>query len=142
LAACAGEPETETVTRTQTQTQTQTQTVTSTAPAQTVTQTVSVTPGTETVTVLTPTGMFDDVEPEQLAERPTSLEGKKIFLVDISFSGSYDLADAMYDWFQRNRPELDVEVTTEFGSYNVAQEDVTWSKIRDENGVAAVVGGH
>jgi ABC-type glycerol-3-phosphate transport system substrate-binding protein len=136
LAACAGETETETVT------QTQTKTVTSTAPAETVTKTVTQTSGAETITVLTPTGDFDPVEAEQLAERPASLEGKKIFIVDISFSGSYDLAAAMGDWFARNRPDLDVEVTTEVGSYQVAQEDVTWSRIRDENGVAAICGGH
>ena len=129
-------------------------TVTSTAPGATTTVTAPGTTVTSTVTstvtgapsgiitVLTPTGYFAPVERQQLAERPTSLDGKKIYLVDISFSGSYDLADEMYNWFQDNRPDLDVTITTELGSYNVAQETPTWEMIRDNNGVAAIIGGH
>jgi hypothetical protein len=140
LAACAPEAVTETVTTTQTQTQTTTKTVEVPGPTKTVTVTTPAAPGP--ITVLTPTGEFAPVEREMLAERPASLEGKKIFLVDISFSGSYDLVDAMEEWFHNNRPDLNVEKTTEIGSYTVAQEEPTWERIRDENGVAAIVGGH
>jgi hypothetical protein len=128
LSACGGgETTTETVTQTETVA---------------TTQTVSITPGAEQITVLTPTGYFEPVELKQLTPRPDSLDGKKIYLVDITFSGSYDLAAEMYNWFKDNKPELDVTVTTEVGSFNAAREDETWSMIKDNNGVAAIIGGH
>ena len=133
----------------------QTTTTTVTGPTSTVTKTVtttveniktvSVVPSAQKITVLTPTGTTPIVKQKPLTPRPVSkLEDyNKVYLVDITFSGSYDLAKAMADWFRDNRPNVKLEVTTEVGSYNVADEDVTWKRIKDNwPSCAIVIGGH
>jgi hypothetical protein len=134
LAACAGEPATQTVTATATTTKT----------IETI-KTVSVTPAAAKLTVLTPTGTTPVVQNKALTPRPVNrLEDyNKVYLVDITFSGSYDMVKCMADWFRENRPNVKLEVTTEVGSYNVADEDVTWKRIKDNwPSCAIVVGGH
>jgi hypothetical protein len=129
----------------------QTTTTTVTGPTKTVTttveniKTVSVLPSAQKFTVLTPTGTTPVVKQKPLTPRPVNkLEDyNKVYLVDITFSGSYDLTKAMADWFRDNRPNVKLEVTTEVGSYNVADEDVTWKRIKDNSpSCAIVVGGH
>jgi len=161
LAACAGEETTKTVTQTAPGSTVtapgSTSTVTApgatktvTAPGATVTKTATVTttvtgaPSGE-ITVLTPFGYKPPVQNVPLNPPPFSrLEDyNKVYLLDITFSGSYELVATMTDWFHENRPNVNLESSVEFGSYNVADESVAFQKIKDNwPSCCIVVGGH
>jgi hypothetical protein len=131
LAACEGE--------------TETTTVTAPGATSTVTKTVTVTGATDEVTVLTPFGHKPPVQNKPLTPRPVSrLEDyNKVYLLDITFSGSYELAAVMADWIRENRPNVNLEVTTEPGSYNVVDETILFQQIKDNwPSCAIVIGGH
>jgi hypothetical protein len=147
LSSCAGTATTETVTKTVTgAATTSTVTATVTSPAKTVTITAPATiVAAPKLTVPNPCGYIAPIDRLSMAPRKAKLSDYgKIWIVDITFSGSYEMAAVIKEWFSANQPALNVEVTKEIGSYSVADEDTLWKKIQATpgGGAAIVVGGH
>ena len=65
-------------------------------------------------TVLNPTGNPPPIERRAMAPRPTSLDGKTIYLVDVTFNGGDLFLKEMEKWMKVHMPE----VTPIYRSYN------------------------
>jgi hypothetical protein len=120
----------------------------STTMTTTVTQNSTITvPATTTaaakMTVLNPCGTTPKVTRVPMAPRKANLtDYGTIYIVDITFSGTYELAACIKQWFTTNMPNLKVVVTKEIGSYLVADEDTLWKQIKAANGAVIMCGGH
>ena len=130
LGACA-------VDKTGTVTHTITSSVTS-AP-QTVTATVS--PQAGKITVMNPLGYPPLVEQKPMAERPASLDGKKVYLVDVTFDDGDIFLKEMQGWFTRNMPQVTPEFRTKKGLYS-SNDPGLWQEIKGSGGVMVMAIGH
>jgi hypothetical protein len=106
-------------------------------------QKAMVMPGsTGKITVLNPECSNTMAERVPLAPRTfTSLEGKKIYLVDIGWGGpraGYDVFEVMQGWFAKNIPSVQTVLVKKKGSF--AEDDPElWEKIKAE-GDACIIG--
>jgi hypothetical protein len=150
INACSG-TKTETVTSaaaiTKTVTTTVTNTVTSTGPASTSTSITTATiPATVTssagvIKVMNPLGYPPLVQQKPMAARPTSLDGKKVYLVDVTFDDGDLFLKEMQAWFARNMPQVTPEFRVKKGVYS-ANDSRLWQEIRDAGGVMVMAIGH
>ncbi|EUB99060.1 hypothetical protein PMI07_005341 [Rhizobium sp. CF080] len=93
------------------------------------------------VTVHNPMGYPPKVSRKQPADRPTSLDGKVIYLVDSRFDDSVELLKEVEAWFARNMPSVEVRIRQLANMYS--KDDPTlWQEIK-ASGHAAIIGvGH
>ncbi|CDZ34401.1 hypothetical protein NOJ28_22080 [Neorhizobium galegae] len=93
------------------------------------------------VTVHNPMGYPPKVSRKQPADRPASLDGKVIYLVDSRFDDSVELLKEVEAWFVRNMPSVEVRIRQMANTYS--KDDPTlWEEIK-ANGHAAIIGvGH
>jgi hypothetical protein len=64
----------------------------------------------ERLTVLDPTGYPPKVVGKRLAQRPQSLEGKTLYLVDCLFDNSEAFMDQMRRWFAEHLPTVNTRM--------------------------------
>ena len=64
----------------------------------------------ERLTVLDPTGYPPKVVGKRLAQRPQSLDGKTLYLVDCLFDNSEVFMDQMRRWFAEHMPGVDTRM--------------------------------
>jgi hypothetical protein len=64
----------------------------------------------ERLTVLNPTGYPPKVVGKRLAQRPQSLEGKTLYLVDCLFDNSEVFMDQLRRWFAEHLPAVDTRL--------------------------------
>ena len=58
-------------------------------------------------TVLDPRGQPTMlVQPQPLASRLDSIEGKTVYLIDVGFGGGWEFLEEMVGWFSRNLPDV------------------------------------
>ena len=150
FSACVGgktETATSTITANATKTSTVTtsaiSTVTSVTPPQTVTATITTTTTTASalVKVMNPLGFPPLVEQKSMAVRPSSLMGKKIYLVDVTFDDGDIFLQQMKDWFTRNMPQVTTEYRVKKGLYST-NDTKLWQEIKDSSGVMIMAIGH
>jgi hypothetical protein len=93
------------------------------------------------ITVMNPaiTSRMKDRMP--LSPRLETLDGKTLYLVDISWGGpeaAYSVFEEMKDWFAQNKPSVKIVIKRKTGMYT--QDDpALWREIK-QNGNAALIG--
>jgi hypothetical protein len=100
------------------------------------------TPGSsELITVLNPEGLPPPIVLSSMAPRLDSLDGKKIYLVDIHFTGSQIFLEEMAKTLQEKYPKASIIYKLKAGAY--AENDAAlWEEI-EKNGDGVVMGiGH
>ena len=92
-------------------------------------------------TVLNPTGIAPPIERKAMAPRPESLDGKTIFLVDVTFNGGDLFLQEMQKWMTVNMPEVKTEFRIKRGYY-AADDPQLWEEIRAADGLMIMAIGH
>jgi hypothetical protein len=62
------------------------------------------------ITVMSPLGNPPKVTSKALAPRPTKLEGRTVYLVDVRFDNSGVFMEQLQDWFAERMPEVKTEL--------------------------------
>ena len=97
------------------------------------------TPG---ITVMNPACTSVPVERVPLAPRTfKSLEGKKIYIVDIGWGGpraGYDLFEVMQDWLSEGIPSVKIKLVRKKGGY-MDDDPELWKEVKAE-GDACIIG--
>lgn len=111
-------------------------TITSTLPGQNVTNTVTVTAtgsGTGPITVMNPQIAPTMVQRVPLSPRLSTVDGKKILFVDLSWGGpdgTPQFFKTLKTWFAANHPTTTLEYRLKAGSYGM-DDKVTWQLVKD-----------
>jgi hypothetical protein len=92
-------------------------------------------------TVLNPTGNAPPIERRAMAPRPESLDGKTIYLVDVTFNGGDLFLQEMQKWMQANMPEVNPVYRVKRGAYNTDDPEL-WREIQAEGGLMIMAIGH
>jgi len=92
-------------------------------------------------TVLNPTGNPPPIERRAMAPRPESLDGKTIYLVDVTFNGGDLFLKEMQQWMQANMPEVDPVYRVKRGAYSTDDPEL-WREIQAEGGLMIMAIGH
>ncbi len=90
-------------------------------------------------TVVDPRGqMTAAVEPQPLAPRLDTLEGKTVYIIDVGFGGGWEFLEEARDWISRRHPGLRTVLEHKKGIMFVDEPD-TWREI-SEKGDAVIFG--
>ena len=90
---------------------------------------------------LQPTISQEYLEKLNMAPRLTSLENKRVMLIDIGFFGSHDFLEEVQNWFKRNMPSVKTELRVKPGTSFENAPDF-WPEVkRDADAVIIGVGG-
>ena len=92
-------------------------------------------------TVLNPTGNPPPIERRAMAPRPESLDGKTIYLVDVTFNGGDLFLQEMQKWMQANMPEVNPVYRVKRGQYSTDDPEL-WREIQAEGGLMIMAIGH
>ena len=92
-------------------------------------------------TVLNPTGIAPAIERKSMAERPASLDGKTVYLVDVTFNGGDLFLQQMQQWMAVNMPEVNTEFRIKKGVYS-ANDPELWEEIQAVDGMMIMAIGH
>ena len=95
----------------------------------------------EKVVALNPMGFPPAIEQVRLAPRPSSLDGKTVYLVDARFDDSDRLLLQMQNWFEEHMPKTKTVFVSKDGVYT--RDDPRLFQEIKENGAAMIMGvGH
>jgi len=92
------------------------------------------------ITVLNPMGTPPPIQLKQMAERPASLDGKTIYLVNTGFVGTERLMDVMEEWFKENHPKTTI-VSKRNPSMDAADKAL-WAEIQEKADGVIIGLGH
>ena len=92
-------------------------------------------------TVLNPTGYPPAIERKAMAPRPRSLNGKTIYLVDLTFDNGDVFLKEMQKWFARNMPGVKTVFRAKKGAYYTNDPDL-WKEIKAKNAMMIMAIGH
>ena len=76
-----------------------------------------------------------------MAPRPESLDGKTIYLVDVTFNGGDLFLQEMQQWMQANMPEVNPVYRIKRGAYSTDDPEL-WREIQAEDGLMIMAIGH
>lgn len=74
----------------------------------------------------------------KMAERPGTLKGKTVYLINTGFAGGKEFMEEVHDWFTRNRPDVKTVLKNKTTSM-FTDEPELWKEIK-KNGDAVVFG--
>ncbi|MGA3292855.1 MAG: hypothetical protein ABSE45_02595 [Candidatus Acidiferrales bacterium] len=98
-------------------------------------------PGAGKLVALNPKGTPPSVQLIPMAPRPSTLEGKTVYLVDTGFEGGGMLLNQIQLWFNRNMPSVTVVFRRKAGPY--AEDDpALWKEIKEKGNAAIMAIGH
>jgi hypothetical protein len=92
-------------------------------------------------TVLNPIGIAPAIERKPMAPRPESLDGKTVYLVDVTFNGGDLFLQEMQKWMAVNMPETKTVFRIKKGVY-AADDPELWREIQAVNGLMIMAIGH
>jgi len=92
-------------------------------------------------TVMNPTGNPPPIERRAMAPRPESLDGKTIYLVDVTFNGGDLFLQEMEKWMEVNMPEVDAIYRVKQGAYSTDDPEL-WREIQAVDGLMIMAIGH
>ena len=93
------------------------------------------------MTVLDPRGSPPSISLVPMAERPKSLAGRPVYLVDVRFMNGDVLLRELQKAFAEKYPEVRTEFRQKRGGY--AEDDPTlWAEIRENRGLMVMAVGH
>lgn len=93
-------------------------------------------------TVLNPTGFPPPTELKALAPRPESLDGKTIYLVDVTFNDGDKLLLEMQKWFAAHMPKVKTEFRVKGGGGYTAEDPALYEEIEAVGGLMVMAIGH
>jgi hypothetical protein len=77
----------------------------------------------------------------KMAERPSTLEGTRIYLVNTGFAGGKEFMEELHDWFGKNRPGVKTILKNKSTSMFTDDPEL-WREIKENSdGVVFGVGG-
>lgn len=92
-------------------------------------------------TVLNPTGNAPAIERKAMAPRPATLDGKTVYLVDVTFNGGDLFLQQMQQWMAANMPKVKTVFRAKKGVY--ASDDAElWKEIKAVDGLMVMAIGH
>src|SRR5215472_5123633 len=92
-------------------------------------------------TVLNPTGNPPPIERRSMAERPASLSGKTVYLVDETFDGGDKFLQQMQAYMGSHIPDVKTVFRSKKGAYSADDPDL-WKEIKSVNGLMIMAIGH
>jgi hypothetical protein len=92
-------------------------------------------------TVLNPIGIAPAIERKAMAARPETLDGKTVYLVDVTFNGGDLFLQEMQKWMAANMPETKTVFRVKKGVY-AADDPELWREIQAANGLMIMAIGH
>jgi hypothetical protein len=92
-------------------------------------------------TVMNPTGNPPPIELKSMAPRPASLDGKTVYLVDVTFNGGDKFLQQMQEWMAVNTPKVKTIFRVKKGAYAADDPDL-WKEIKSVNGLMIMAIGH
>jgi hypothetical protein len=92
-------------------------------------------------TVLNPTGNPPPIERRAMAQRPASLSGKTVYLVDETFDGGDKFLQQMQSWMAVHMPDVKTVFRAKKGAYAADDPDL-WKEIKSVNGLMIMAIGH
>lgn len=92
-------------------------------------------------TVMNPTGIAPPIERRAMAPRPESLDGKTIYLVDVTFNGGDLFLMEMEKWMKANMPEVNAIYRVKRGAYSRDDPEL-WREIQSVDGLMVMAIGH
>lgn len=95
----------------------------------------------EKLKVLNPMGFPPKILQKSLAQRPDTLEGKTVYLVDCRFDDGDILIEQMANWFSENRSDVNIEVRRKSGVYT-ERDEALYKEIQEKGDAAVVAVGH
>jgi hypothetical protein len=93
------------------------------------------------LTVHNPVGYPPQVSRKQPAPRPTSLDGKTVYLGDSRFDDSIELLKQVQAWFAEKMPGVKTDLRS-MASYYGKDDPELWNEIKAAGGVAIIGVGH
>ena len=78
------------------------------------------------------------VQPQPLAPRLDTIEGKTLYLIDVGFGGGWEFLEEANAWFTRNYPNVKTVLQHKKGIMFVDEPEM-WEEIK-ENGDAVIFG--
>ena len=93
------------------------------------------------ITVMNPTGNAPAIELKPMAPRPQSLDGKTIYLVDVTFNGGDKFLQQMQQWMAVNTPKIKTIFRVKKGAYAADDPDL-WKEIKSVDGLMIMAIGH
>jgi hypothetical protein len=93
------------------------------------------------ITVHNPVGYPPKVSRKQPAPRPSTLDGKTLYLIDSRFDDSVELLKQVQLWFAAKMPGVKT-VLRQMASYYGKDDPELWNEIKAANGVAIIGVGH
>jgi hypothetical protein len=93
------------------------------------------------ITVMNPAITNKMVNRMPLSPRLDTLDGKTLYLVDISWGGpeaAYPVFEEIQSWFSQNKPSVKVVIKRKTGMYSM-DDRALWQEIK-KNGNAAMIG--
>ena len=93
------------------------------------------------ISVLNPKGTPPPIPLSPMALRPSNLDGKTVYFVDIKYEGGASLLHAIMDWFSKNTPKANLVVREMSGPFD--QEDTNlWAEIKQKADAVVLAVGH
>jgi hypothetical protein len=93
------------------------------------------------ITVMNPTGNAPAIERRAMAARPASLDGKTVYLVDVTFNGGDKFLMQMQEWMAVHTPNIKTIFRVKKGAYAADDPDL-WKEIQSVNGLMIIAIGH
>ena len=93
------------------------------------------------LTVLNPTGNPPPIERKAMAPRPQSLDGKTVYLVDVTFNGGDLFLQQMQQWMAANTPKIKTVFRIKRGAYPTDDPEL-WKEIKSVDGLMIMAIGH
>jgi hypothetical protein len=92
-------------------------------------------------TVLNPTGNPPPIEQRAMAPRPATLDGKTVYLVDVTFNGGDLFLQQMQQWMAVHLPKVQTVFRVKKGVY-AADDAELWREIQRVGGLMIMAIGH
>jgi hypothetical protein len=91
--------------------------------------------------VLNPTGNAPPIERRAMAPRPSTLDGRTVYLVDVTFNGGDLFLQQMQQWMATNLPKVKTIYRAKKGVY-AADDPELWKEIKAVDGLMIMAIGH
>ena len=94
------------------------------------------------ITVVNPLGYPPPIKLKNMADRPASLDGKTIYIVDDGFVGGDNLLLEMQDWFAANYPKTKIVFKRKGGGGFEVEDPALWAEIKEKANAVIIGLGH
>jgi hypothetical protein len=94
------------------------------------------------ITVFNPLGIAPAIKLKPMAPRPSSLDGKTIYLVDNGYLGSDNLLKEMVVWFEQNMPKTNAVFKRQAGGGFSSEDPKLWAEIKEKADGVVIGMGH